>query len=701
MILGYNPCSMKRIIFAFIVLAAASILSVDVSAQKIRLRSQINPACAVSSISKFADIHAEGNIAVMGSYSCRGVFIFDLTNPDAPVLASWYNPSPTQQFLEAIVLNGIGYFGSGTTNGEGVHIVDLSNPYAPQLLGKVNSASGNGHNYIHEMMVIEQNGGIFLIENSNTLSNKIIKIINVTNPANPVFVRDLVPTEPRWVHAMHIRGNRMYTSGWGTTTNKGKTEIWDISNLATQAPVLLGEIVDTRATITAGNSMHSSWTSEDGNFLYSARETSNSNGQFPGDIRVYNVSVPSQPMLVNSITMNDLGLNAVTPHNPVVMGNKLYVSWYQAGLQVFDITIPADPKRIGQYDTFPQTFNAEELNKNLTGDPWDVVCGRDNLQNALPTSYDGMWAVYPFLGEDKVILGDMATGLYTVDVTGLNKSSKNIVSDFDGDGKTDLSTFRPQNGQWDVELSSNGGSQTSLFGLSEDRPVTGDYDGDGKSDIAVWRPSTGIWYVMGSTSGFMALRFGQNGDVPVPGDYDSDGKTDYAVWRPSTGVWYILQSTLGIKYATWGLNGDIPVVGDFEGDGKSDVAIWRPSNGNWYVLQSSSTIPIIVNFGFNGDKPLFTDLNGDSRSEFTVFRPSTGVWYSLDINVSGFNAYQFGLAEDQPIPADFDGDGKTDIAVFRPSTNTWYWLNSSNGGFNARVYGETGDVPSPRAVQPQ
>jgi hypothetical protein len=65
--------------------------------------------------------------------------------------------------------------------------------------------------------------------------------------------------------------------------------------------------------------MHSSWTSEDGNYLYSAREVTNSNGPSPGDIRVYNISNPAMPLLIRKISMNDLGLNAVTPHNPVVM----------------------------------------------------------------------------------------------------------------------------------------------------------------------------------------------------------------------------------------------------------------------------------------------------------------------------------------------------------------------------------------------
>ena len=74
----------------------------------------------------------------------------------------------------------------------------------------------------------------------------------------------------------------MYTSGWGNASNRARTEIYDITNIGTQAPVLLGYIEDPSATISAGNNMHSSWTSEDGNYLYSCRETANGSA----DVRV-------------------------------------------------------------------------------------------------------------------------------------------------------------------------------------------------------------------------------------------------------------------------------------------------------------------------------------------------------------------------------------------------------------------------------
>ena len=688
---------------SFVLLAALAGLltgfSFNISAQKVRLRSQITPACSSPNPNlKYSDIFADGNIAVQGSYLCRGAFIYDISNPDAPVLASWYNPGNNQQFLEAVVIGNRGYFGSGQGSG-GVHIVDLTNPAAPQLLGTVDSTNANAFNFIHEMVVFDQNGGRYLIENFNSSnSSKILKVINVTNPAVPVFVRDLNPTEPQWVHAMHIRGNRLFTSGWGNSGNRGRTEIYDISNIGTQAPTLLGFIEDP-TSITAGNSMHSSWSSEDGNYLYSARETSNGTG----DIRVYNITNPAVPLLVNSISMAELGLNAVTPHNPVVFGNYLYVSWYQAGVQVFDISNPANPQRVGQYDTFQSTFAPPDQERQalLDAEPWDMVCGSQYRQNALPNTYDGNWAVFPFLGTNKVLAGDLTYGLLVLDASGAAIPLRNKVSDFDGDRKTDFSAYSPSTGIWQIENSENGSQSSYTYGVSGDQLITADYDGDGISDIGVWRPSNGTWYIRGSLTGYWVTQFGVAGDVPVPADYDADGRTDVAVWRPSDGKWYIRQSTLGYRVQQWGVDGDKAFSGDFEGDGKADLVIWRPSNGTWYIIQSSSSFFVTATWGQNGDKPLLADFDGDGRAEYAIFRPSNGTWYILNPINNSIRTQTFGIAGDLPMPADYDGDSKADIAVYRPSTSVWYRLNSSNDGFIVRGFGQTGDTPSPLSVQPQ
>jgi hypothetical protein len=115
--------------------------------------------------------------------------------------------------------------------------------------------------------------------------------------------------------------------------------------------------------------------------------------------------------------------------------------------------------------------------------------------------------------------------------------------DFDGDGKSDVSVFRPAGGFWYELLSRSGNFASQQFGLSEDKIVPADFDGDAKTDIAVFRPSNGVWYqIRSSDNTFSAVQFGANGDVPVPNDYDGDGKADIAVFRPSNGVWYEIRS---------------------------------------------------------------------------------------------------------------------------------------------------------------
>lgn len=223
-----------------------------------------------------------------------------------------------------------------------------------------------------------------------------------------------------------------------------------------------------------------------------------------------------------------------------------------------------------------------------------------------------------------------------------------------------------------------------------------DYDGDGRSDVSVYRPSAGDWYVLNSSSGFSGVHFGATGDMPAPGDFDGDGKTDISVFRPSGGDWFRLNSSdnsfTGLHF---GATEDKPAVGDFDGDGKADISVFRPSAGDWYRLNSSDGQFVGLHFGISEDKPAVGDFDGDGKSDICVFRPSTGSWFRLNSSNNGFVGLNFGIAEDKPVPEDYDGDGKTDIAVYRPSSGDWFWLNSGSGNaFSGLHWGSAGDKPA-------
>jgi hypothetical protein len=277
--------------------------------------------------------------------------------------------------------------------------------------------------------------------------------------------------------------------------------------------------------------------------------------------------------------------------------------------------------------------------------------------------------------------------------------SRNKVADFDGDGKTDISVYRPSTGQWFVSGTRGPSFNIYEYGTAEDILAPGDYDGDGKTDLAVFRPSNSTWYVR-SKGMFSVRQYGDAGDVAAPADYDGDGRTDIAVFRPSTGTWFIAYNDSRNTYAQiqFGQAGDRPASADYDGDGKADIAVWRPSNGTWYVQGTAGNF-FASEWGEPNDIPAQGDYDGDGRVDMAVFRPGNGRWYLLQ-TTAGIRTQDFGVEGDLPATGDYDGDGRYDVAVFRPSENTWY-TSQSQAGFIVRQFGADGDKTIPGAYLPK
>jgi hypothetical protein len=245
-------------------------------------------------------------------------------------------------------------------------------------------------------------------------------------------------------------------------------------------------------------------------------------------------------------------------------------------------------------------------------------------------------------------------------------------ADFDGNGTTDISVYRPgSSAAWYIQ-----GQTGAYWGTTGDIPVPGDYDGNGTSDIAVFRPGpSAAWFI----SGQVGSSFGSTGDIPVPGDYDGNGTTDIAVFRPSQGAWYI-QGQTG---AYWGTTGDIPVPGDYDGNGTTDIAVFRPgATAAWYIQGQTSSY-----WGATGDIPVPGDYDGNGTTDLAVYRPgATGAWF-----IQGQTGRYFGTTGDIPVPGRYDTGATTDIAVYRPGANAAWFISGQAGA----SYGTTDDVPLP------
>ncbi|MGH9949651.1 MAG: FG-GAP repeat domain-containing protein, partial [Pyrinomonadaceae bacterium] len=116
----------------------------------------------------------------------------------------------------------------------------------------------------------------------------------------------------------------------------------------------------------------------------------------------------------------------------------------------------------------------------------------------------------------------------------LGQSGDKVVSsDYDGDGKADYAVYNSTTATWTIRNSatpaapvtsvwgSAGASGCSGGSCSGEVPVQNDYDGDGKTDLATWRNSGGNWFIRqsGSNNSLRQVQWGIPADIPVPAFY--------------------------------------------------------------------------------------------------------------------------------------------------------------------------------------
>jgi hypothetical protein len=343
----------------------------------------------------------------------------------------------------------------------------------------------------------------------------------------------------------------------------------------------------------------------------------------------------------------------------------------------------------------------------------------------LPAAANNQPVVQVRIITSNAVGNDEWVGIDDINITTVSTpAGASAVLDYNGDGRTDYVVVRNTGGgsggavTWFINFAGSLSTAGARWGISTDFFLDGDFDGDGRSDITVFRPSStpsqsNFFILQSATNTARIENFGLNGDDPtVVEDYDGDGKTDVAVYREgltpdSQSTWFYrgsLNNPSGnITYAPWGKSGDFPVPGDFDGDGRADLVVQRSSGGGqgqFWMLQTTAGFSSII-FGNPTDQILPGDYDGDGKTDLAVARGSGGNlnwWYRRSIDAAIVGPIAFGLsATDFPTQGDYDGDGRTDIAVWRPNadaTQTYFWIrNSSTAAVQTAEWGQQGDYP--------
>jgi choice-of-anchor B domain-containing protein len=204
-------------------------------------------------------------------------------------------------------------------------------------------------------------------------SNSAMDVYSLNIPTSPSLIYSY--NGVGHVHDAFVRNDSAYLN----CGNDG-FRIFDFSMVTQMGdqPTLLGSLT---SYPDAGYN-HSGWLNDDGTIYIMQDEN---HGY---DVKILDVSDVSNITVLATFN-SGVDQNSMA-HNGIIKGNLAYIPYYHDGLRIFDISDPYNPIQTWEYDTYSPNNH---------------------------TSYKGAWGVYPYLPSGNIIVSDMQTGLYIIDLS--------------------------------------------------------------------------------------------------------------------------------------------------------------------------------------------------------------------------------------------------------------------------------------------
>jgi subtilisin family serine protease len=270
-----------------------------------------------------------------------------------------------------------------------------------------------------------------------------------------------------------------------------------------------------------------------------------------------------------------------------------------------------------------------------------------------------------------------------------------VASDFNGDGRKDITLYVPATGAAYEALSSGTGT-FNYYGQSWSRGYdvlrTGDFNNDGRTDIVLYNRASGAASLglANASQGFTFSGLGWSAgyDAVEAADLNNDGRSDLVLYNRTTGTAYALISTGGgaftYRYQLWSPGYTTLRLADFNGDGKADIILYNRATGAAHLGTGDGA----GGFSFKGlnwspgyDVIEPAKLKGTAFSDLILYNATTGTAYLLFNNQAGgfssvYNLWSAGITHIRT--GDWNGDGKWDIVLYNQAAGTAF-AGLSNG----------------------
>jgi choice-of-anchor B domain-containing protein len=321
--------------------------------------------------------------AIIGANN--GVYFVNVTNPTAPVTSDFVaGKRDSCIWREIKTYDHYAYLISDDASPNSFQIVDLQ--YLPDSVSVVYDGTSIFERG-HTLFVDGNKLYVGIVKGGQFANTSAMAVFSLANPELPTFLRSLNTDygsllNNNQVHDMFVRNDTVYAScaydglfifKYNTVANN-----FSLEGSLTSYP--------------QQGYNHSSALTEDGSTLVFMDEVPNGLA-----VKVLDVTDFSNLTMKSTFSSNP----GPTPHNPFMVGTTCYIAYYQDGLQVYDVSNPLLPVRLGYFDTHYQT---------PMGGPYS------------PLAYEGAWGAYPYLPSGNVLVSDMQNGLFVLDVSQITAS---------------------------------------------------------------------------------------------------------------------------------------------------------------------------------------------------------------------------------------------------------------------------------------
>jgi len=287
------------------------------------------------------------------------IFVFDVEGAGQPQLeTTYFIPPPNDQASPEDIesADGLLYVALAADGEDGVAVIDVRNPSAPGLVVTIRVPG------FEDVGSLSLDGGYLYLAGETAAQVAVVDVGGLdpdSPPPSPMttakWMIDVVGVEG--VCQVVARDGRLYVSACGQGLR-----VFDVGEVQGSPPTLLASMTARRAD--------ASWPNLDHTFVVTAEHQSG------GGLSVYQLQEIDSALVFVHRDFVSLGQEGYSAIRPVMEGNRIYATWAQAGLRIFDL----DPSTgrlnpVGQYDTNP----SEDTGEPFGGRGVDVSLGGDRI----------------------------------------------------------------------------------------------------------------------------------------------------------------------------------------------------------------------------------------------------------------------------------------------------------------------------------